>query len=328
MVNESIQTYFSLESNSLGEYSIPKDNTNTSLPVNMDLTYFEGRWNPTLPLTLQLSKDYLSAFEWENEKLKAALLNISSMRIVYMLNASTGANNSAGSCYSWTVVQNYNLQQRSLITISISTTNKMCSDKFDTGLITWCNVAVVVLSLISLILAFVYIYEFSKLIRKMELKYGTEKKEKMKLENLYSQMHLKNMSYQGYLMKRSHSLSDANAYSDEGEEKDINWDNVKFSEKLSLFNLWNIVTIIGNIIQIAGSVTYLFDKAENIVVTTILIGIGCLLAWINSIRYLKHIPSYFIVYKTLTQSLPTALKLLLGILPIYVGFALFGTALM
>jgi hypothetical protein len=140
MVNESIQTYFSLESNSLGEYSIPKDNTNTSLPVNMDLTYFEGRWNPTLPLTLQLSKDYLSAFEWENEKLKAALLNISSMRIVYMLNASTGANNSAGSCYSWTVVQNYNLQQRSLITISISTTNKMCSDKFDTGLITWCNV--------------------------------------------------------------------------------------------------------------------------------------------------------------------------------------------
>jgi Polycystin cation channel len=69
---------------------------------------------------------------------------------------------------------------------------------------------------------------------------------------------------------------------------------------------------------------FLFDSAENIHITTTLIGFGCMLAWINILRYIQYLPTYYSIYTTLKTAMPFVVNILIGIAPIYIGFALLG----
>lgn len=59
---------------------------------------------------------------------------------------------------------------------------------------------------------------------------------------------------------------------------------------------------------------------------TMIIYLGCMLAWLTLIKYLEHNHHYSFVPRTLGSAFPIVLKAMVGILPIYVGYAFFGYA--
>lgn len=56
-------------------------------------------------------------------------------------------------------------------------------------------------------------------------------------------------------------------------------------------------------------------------------GFGCMLAWVSLSQYLEYYPEYSFIIKTLSVAVPTILKTIVGMLPLYIGAVLLSTAL-
>jgi len=89
-----------------------------------------------------------------------------------------------------------------------------------------------------------------------------------------------------------------------------------------------VVTILGNLANILAAFLDFFieEDAENTMWERLLLGIGTLLAWINLVRYLEFDKKYTVLISALQRVFPNALRFLLGALPVFIGFALFGVA--
>jgi hypothetical protein len=83
----------------------------------------------------------------------------------------------------------------------------------------------------------------------------------------------------------------------------------------------------GNIIQIFGSCLSLIDTGNIMTSTEVLVGFGCMLAYVNIGRYLEYNKDYSTIYATIKRSLPNVLRYLLGVMPIFFGFIFFGLCL-
>lgn len=61
--------------------------------------------------------------------------------------------------------------------------------------------------------------------------------------------------------------------------------------------------------------------------TEVLVGFGCMLAFINIGRYIEYSANYATLYVTLTGALPNVIRYLIGVMPIFLGFIFFGLCL-
>ncbi len=104
-----------------------------------------------------------------------------------------------------------------------------------------------------------------------------------------------------------------------------NFKTIISSQSTYTINKWNIVCLLGNILQLSGVAVYLFDLDQRLTVTNIFFGVGCFLAWVNVGRYLEYSKQYFIVFSTLFASLPTTGRFLAANIPIFAGYAFLGT---
>lgn len=94
---------------------------------------------------------------------------------------------------------------------------------------------------------------------------------------------------------------------------EISWGRLPFRTKLRFFNMWFIITILGNLANICAAlldffitedaetvcwVAYLLAYTNRMAQSTferLLLGIGTLLAWINLIRYLEFDKKYTVL---------------------------------
>jgi len=76
-----------------------------------------------------------------------------------------------------------------------------------------------------------------------------------------------------------------------------------------------------NIIQIFGAALSIFVPNNSV---DILIGFGCMLAFIHLGRYLEYNKNYSTIYETIKRGLPNIIRYLIGVFPIFFGFVLFG----
>eukprot|EP00826_Nyctotherus_ovalis_P030808 TRINITY_DN245_c0_g1_i12.p1 TRINITY_DN245_c0_g1~~TRINITY_DN245_c0_g1_i12.p1 ORF type:complete len:305 (-),score=52.90 TRINITY_DN245_c0_g1_i12:89-1003(-) len=95
---------------------------------------------------------------------------------------------------------------------------------------------------------------------------------------------------------------------EEEESTDIKW-----------VNNWNIIILIGNLLQITGTIVYLLEVREGSRIPSTLMGLGCFCAWVNSTRYLKMNMEYYMMFVTIVKSLPEIFKFFLSVLPIFIG---------
>jgi hypothetical protein len=98
-------------------------------------------------------------------------------------------------------------------------------------------------------------------------------------------------------------------------------------DRRNLFNMWSFICLFGNVVQIFGAGLCLFDTENVITSTEVLVGFGCMLAYINIGRYLTYDQNYSTIFATLQRALPNVLRYLLGVMPIFFGFLFFGLCL-
>lgn len=82
--------------------------------------------------------------------------------------------------------------------------------------------------------------------------------------------------------------------------------------------------MVGNIFQVFAAAIAVFDTNNISTSTEILIGFGCMLAFVNLGRYIEYAENYSTIFTTITRALPNVCRYLLGVSPIFLGFILFG----
>ncbi|EAR94372.2 transmembrane protein, putative (macronuclear) [Tetrahymena thermophila SB210] len=107
------------------------------------------------------------------------------------------------------------------------------------------------------------------------------------------------------------------------------WNELSLWEKLSYFDLWFFVILIGNFFQMVGSIYLIFldsqselDQKTSVVNWTV--GIGCFCAWCSLMKYLEHSKSMAIILDVLKFALPQLFKVLIEFSILYISFIIIG----
>jgi hypothetical protein len=106
-------------------------------------------------------------------------------------------------------------------------------------------------------------------------------------------------------------------------KKDDRTERLEKQKRLA-FNSWSIICMAGNILQVFGSAISLFDTNNIMTSAEILVGFGCMLAFLNLGRYIEYSQNYAAIYVTLRKSLPKVMRYLIGVTPIFLGYIFLG----
>ena len=103
------------------------------------------------------------------------------------------------------------------------------------------------------------------------------------------------------------------------ERRQLSWNTLSFSEKIRLFKMWYVVSMVGNLCTIFGSVMFLMSGTFVRSNSEILIGFGAFCTWASITKYLRNTESLNIIMRTFHESIPLIAKVWLGILPVYIA---------
>ena len=101
------------------------------------------------------------------------------------------------------------------------------------------------------------------------------------------------------------------------------------SEHTFFIDCWRVVTVLNDILTIAATsiqllIEHRIQEHNLFAVSSILLGLGCLLAWISILRYLTFFQRYNVLMLTVTAAFPDLLRFMLSLSFIFGGFVLCG----
>ena len=102
------------------------------------------------------------------------------------------------------------------------------------------------------------------------------------------------------------------------------WEQLRISDKLQFFNFWIIIAILGNLFQIFGGILSIINRSTTLKVYEIIVGFGCFFAWIGTLRFLDHRSHSYTIVDTVSRSAKTIFLYIIGVLPIFMGYAFLG----
>jgi hypothetical protein len=103
-------------------------------------------------------------------------------------------------------------------------------------------------------------------------------------------------------------------------------DSLSLSEVVSILNVWFFISTAGNIAALIYSCQVVFfrdDIATQQYIKNSL-GMACLLLYFGVVQYLEFFPRYYIMISVLKRTAPRVSRFLLGVLPLFIGYALLG----
>jgi hypothetical protein len=197
-------------------------------------------------------------------------------------------------CYVWNVNSKYNFEDRGRIDMTVNPSASLCPSELSKPWYLRQNVSEIILyACIFFFAAISQILHFKAIWKSVSL-YQSAKKS---------------------LKSRAPSLK---------------WRDLSFSKKLKFFNIWFFIASIGNICNLVGPILSIKNEIYGSEVTIwrmAMVGLGCMMAWITMVQYFEHSGSYYVLILTLKKGTPRVLRFVIGIMPIFVGYALFGVAL-
>jgi len=98
-------------------------------------------------------------------------------------------------------------------------------------------------------------------------------------------------------------------------------------DKANLFNKWYGFMCIGNLFTMFGSIFYILSTYFNLNQIELLIGLGCAINWISVCRYFALSRQYSLISRTLSVAVPMNIKIMAGILPIFIGYILLAMSI-
>ena len=219
----------------------------------------------------------------------------------------------------------------------------------------WLNLLTVIFSIISLILQAKYVFEIVTMYNVVKQRYFTLKKKKkshfsrlqdLNTENENSRAHLRINNDTGEesidslrssinlgVNNQSNTLNSDSTVRESymtlntettTDEVNLNWDDLTLSDKALIFNFWTFLIMLGDIMQISGSIFLSINTETTVYQSEVLLGFGALLAWISLIKYSENAKGYNIITNTIVNSSFVLSKAMIGILPVLIGFGLFA----
>jgi len=107
------------------------------------------------------------------------------------------------------------------------------------------------------------------------------------------------------------------------------WGNLSCSDKLKFFNLWFIIATIGSVSNILASsfnISNLFSLEDETSFRVYFTGTGALLTYVNMVQYFESTTSFYVLITTLKRGAPRVARFLVGVMPVFLGYSLFGVA--
>lgn len=108
---------------------------------------------------------------------------------------------------------------------------------------------------------------------------------------------------------------------------ETDWNDLLFWDKVRLFDIWSIFSILTNLVQIIGCFFNIFKQNLPIVSADTLLGLGCMLAWWSMLRYFLKSESYKSMLASFNKSAPFIGRALISMLPLFIGYAFLGMSI-
>jgi len=197
----------------------------------------------------------------------------------------------------------------------------------------WKDLSVLILSFISILFGYKYIYEYNYIYRIYRESKRRSAKEISSLELAYELIDDLNQEYIAKKGRNSFITLHKNEF--ERKKSSISIDEMSdqiLAKKIAkhpgkYINIWNIICLIGNIIQCVGSAISLINSRFALRYITALKAVGCFFAWISMINYFQFSKNFSFLFSTLFSSLPAAIKYITGLIPIFFGFGLLASSI-
>lgn len=122
-----------------------------------------------------------------------------------------------------------------------------------------------------------------------------------------------------------HKVADVGELSEELAKIREAFQNLSLKDKLSIINLWFIVSLTGAIFSTAYGIVAVFDLNGELGTRTVnksFLGGACLFTWFSLIQYLEYFPEYYVLISMLKKSAPRISQFLMGVFPLFIGYAL------
>eukprot|EP01016_Furgasonia_blochmanni_P045527 TRINITY_DN6433_c0_g1_i9.p2 TRINITY_DN6433_c0_g1~~TRINITY_DN6433_c0_g1_i9.p2 ORF type:complete len:337 (+),score=62.94 TRINITY_DN6433_c0_g1_i9:1016-2026(+) len=116
-------------------------------------------------------------------------------------------------------------------------------------------------------------------------------------------------------------------------EQNISWSNLSFVDQMKLLDIWFLIGVIGNFIQILASICGFLaalqdDDIKVQRIRDMLTGFGCMLAWVYSMKFLSYIQTTNMLVRITVSSFGNVCRFFLGMLPFFIGYAFLGLGLL
>lgn len=316
-ISKSISNFYSFKENSFETVEYENDNPQ----IKLEFEYLSIDQNTQPQFLYFLNQTYSGPFSMSDDDLKTLMQKVLRFKVSYTILTYIPIDNTDyHDCYNWRIIQNFSFNQRAHFQLNLDINRNSCNDYHEYNSNTsymivfinkllWIHIIVIVLSILSFLLTWKYIYKMAKTYWKIKNKLKTVPAQEEDEENL--------------------NLNNENQYDNNPNNQRFKskWDQLNNNDKRILFNKWSIICILGNIVQIFGTGLNLINHSETTNTSEALIGFGCMLAYINIGRYLDYNKDYSTIYATISRALPNVLRYLLGVLPIFFGFIFFGLCL-
>ena len=99
------------------------------------------------------------------------------------------------------------------------------------------------------------------------------------------------------------------------------WSSLGLREKLKFFNYWVVFRVLGNLFQAFGGILTIIDNGTHLTERQIIIGFGTFFAWVGLIQFFDHRSVPYSIVHTLERSISIIAYYVLGVVPIFMGFA-------
>ena len=305
IINKSLSNYFEIENIAIENitHMDKTDSSRPALPV-MYANYLldkEGDIPGNLSFELNIN-DFGPLNDYENAK--NFINNITSFKILYRLMTIFPNHNKKKEqkCIGHEIEQIYSYENSAHLNLYLKYNKIQCPDSHYIADIFWVEIIIVALSVISLIYTFFYVvkrYKYYYLYkREEEKKYSKEQLKRNKLKEDFE----KEDVFFNYLVKRKKQID----------------------KKFEIVDIWTILALLGNIIQIIGAILTICDPYQFNSLIGFITSMSTVMSLLIFIKYMDNLGSCSIIYETIKRGIPPSLNYLIGVLPMFLGYVFFG----
>ena len=307
IINKSLTNYFDIENISIENIThMYKTDTGNASSPEMFINYLRDKIGE-LPgkLSFDLNINDFGPLN-DNENAKIFINNITSFKIVYYLMTifpnSNKNKDKEQKCIGHEIEQIYSFENSANIDLYLKYNKIACANNNYIADIFWSEIIIIILAIISLLYTYFHIvkrYKYYLLYIKEETKKFNRKK------------------------------NDGDKLKEDFDKEDIIFNYLVTRKKpidknYTIVDIWTIVSILGNAMQIIGAILTICDPYQFNSLTGFITSMGTVMALLLFIKYMDNLGSCSIIFETIKRGVPPSLNYLIGVLPAFIGYAILG----